>query len=426
MHDLKWITDNLDEARRRFATRAGDLSATLDELAALANERRRLIGEHNTKRHQQNQLSAAFPRGASPDEQAAFKESVKALKGEVAELETATAEVEKKVEAVLMYLPNLPQESVPVGKSEEHNVVVRTWGEPTTHAFDALEHDALGERLNILDFEAAARLSGGGFALYRGLGARLERAVASFFLEQHVERHGYEEVLTPFVVREECMVGTSQLPKFREEAYVTQDNLFLIPTAEVSITNIYREQLLDGAQLPIKMTGWSPCFRREAGSHGREVRGLTRVHQFQKVELVQIVAAEDSLRAHEELTGHAEQMLKLLGLPFRTVELCTGDLGFGASKCYDLEVWLPAQKRWREISSCSNFLDFQARRADIRYRAEPGAKPRFAHTINGSGLAVGRTVMAILEQYQTAEGDVIVPEVLRPFMKVDRITEAAR
>lgn len=422
MHDLKWVIDNLDEARRRFATR-GETGPALDRVAALADERRKLIAEHNNKRFQQNQISAQFPRNAPPEEQAAFRESVKALKAEVADLETKVADVETRVEAELMLLPNLPQPGVPEGKGDEDNVVRKTWGEVKELPFVALEHDVLGERLGILDFDAAARLSGAGFALYRGLGARLERAVANFFLEQHVDFHGYEEVLTPFIVREECMVGTGQLPKFREEAYVTEpDHLFLIPTAEVSITNMFRGQMLDGAQLPKKLCGWTPCFRREAGSHGREVRGLTRVHQFQKVELVHVTSAEDSQRAHEELTSHAERMLELLGLPYRRLELCTGDLGFGASKCYDLEVWLFGQKRWREISSCSNCWDFQARRADIRYRPEPGAKPRYAHTLNGSGLAVGRTVMAILEAYQTPDGDVTVPEVLRPFMRTDRIS----
>ncbi|MCC6623763.1 MAG: serine--tRNA ligase [Deltaproteobacteria bacterium] len=421
MHDLKWVIDNLDEARQRFATR-GEAGANIDRVVRLAEERRRLVTEHNTKRYQQNQLSAQFPRSAPPEEQAAFRENVKLLKAEVAALEVQVAAIESELEGVLMLLPNLPQPVTPVGASEADNVVLRTWGEPLTHPFAALEHDVLGERLGILDFDAASRISGAGFALYRGLGARLERAVASFFLEHHVEHHGYEEVLTPFIVREECMVGTGQLPKFREEAYVTEpDQLFLIPTAEVSITNIFRGQMLDGERLPKKLCGWSPCFRREAGSHGREVRGLTRVHQFQKVELVHVTTAEDSLRAHEELVGHAEKMLQLLGLAYRVVDLCTADLGFGASRCYDLEVWLPAQKRWREISSCSNFLDFQARRADIRYRPEPGAKPRYAHTLNGSGLAVGRTVMAILEVHQTESGEVNVPEVLRPFMRVDRI-----
>ncbi|MFO0745248.1 MAG: serine--tRNA ligase [Myxococcota bacterium] len=422
MHDLKYVIDNLDEARQRFESR-GESGPAIDRVVALATERRRLVAEHNNKRYQQNQMSAQFPRTAPPEEQAAFKESVKVLKAEVLALEAKVAEVEAQVEAELMLLPNLPQADVPIGKGEQDNVVRKTWGEPKEFPFVALEHDVIGERLGILDFDAAARLSGAGFALYRGLGARLERAVAAFFLERHVEDHGYEEVLTPFIVREECMVGTGQLPKFREEAYVTEpDHMFLIPTAEVSITNMFRGQMLDATQLPQKLCGWTPCFRREAGSHGREVRGLTRVHQFQKVELVHVTTAEDSRRAHEELTSHAEKMLELLGLPYRRLELCTGDLGFGASKCYDLEVWLPGQKRWREISSCSNCLDFQARRADIRYRPEPGAKPRFAHTLNGSGLAVGRTVMAILEAYQTPEGDVIVPEVLRPFMRVDRIS----
>ena len=281
---------------------------------------------------------------------------------------------------------------------------------------------ALGEKLGILDFEAAARLSGSGFALYRGLGARLERSLQSFMLDLHTEQHGYTEVLTPFIVRRDAMMGTGQLPKFGDDAYrIEPDDLFLIPTAEVPVTNMWREQILDASQVPARFCAFSPCFRREAGSYGRDVKGLTRVHQFQKVELVHFATPEGSQEAHEQLVSHAENVLKALGLAYRVVDLCGGDLGFGASRCYDIEVWLPVQKRWREISSCSNFLDFQARRADIRYRPGPGEKPRYVHTLNGSGLAIGRTVMAILEVYQNADGTVTVPEALRPYMRTDVI-----
>ncbi len=446
MHDRRWILDNLEEATARLRKRNPDLS--FDEIVALDKRLKLAIAKSEAANATLNFVSGTFqpkaddamkaealvraqefaaahmPENPAPTvfDKAALQAWNKALK----EFSFAAAEERKVIEAemdkVLSCIPNLPQVSVPEGRSDADNVIVRTWGTPRDHAFAAMEHDALGARLGILDFEAASRLSGNGFALYRGLGARLERALQNFFLDMHVEKHGYEEVLTPFIVRREAMIGTGQLPKFEEDAYrIAPDDYFLIPTAEVPITNIYREQMLDGATLPLKLCGFSPCFRREAGSHGREVRGLTRVHQFQKVELVHITAPEDSARVHEELVSHAEAMLQMLDLPYRVIELCGGDLGFGASKCYDLEVWLPVQKRWREISSCSNFLDFQARRADIRYRPEPGAKPRFAHTLNGSGLAIGRTVMAILEVYQTADGRVQVPDVLKPYMRVDFI-----
>ena len=358
----------------------------------------------------------------SPEAQQEHRDKLKAMSAEVKDLETMAKALDEQLDAAAMVIPNLPQPSVPAGYSEADNVEVRRWGTPVEHAFAALDHDVLGEKRGLLDFEAAARLSGNGFALYRGLGARLERALQSFFLDTHTAEHGYEEVLTPFIVRRESMIGTGQLPKFEDDAYrIVPDDLFLIPTAEVSITNIYRGMMLDASDLPKRLCGFSPCFRREAGSHGREVRGLTRVHQFQKVELVHLTTPEDSVRVHEQLVSHAEAMLQKLGLAYRVVELCGGDLGFGASRCYDLEVWLPVQKRWREISSCSNFWDFQARRADIRYRPEPGAKPRYVHTLNGSGLAIGRTVMAILEVYQTADERIVVPEVLRRYMGTDLI-----
>jgi seryl-tRNA synthetase len=446
MHDRKWILENLDEATARLRKRNPDLS--FGELVGLDKRLKAAIAKSEAANATLNLVSSTFQPKADdalkaealaraaefaathmPDNPAptAFdKAALQAWNKSLKELSVTAAEERKLIEAemdkVLYDIPNLPQVGVPEGRSDAENVVVRTWGTPRDHDFPAMEHDALGSKLNILDFESASRLSGNGFAVYRGLGARLERALQSFFLDTHVDRHGYEEVLTPFIVRRDAMVGTGQLPKFEEDAYrIEPDDLFLIPTAEVPITNLYREQMLDGAKLPLKLCGFSPCFRREAGSHGREVRGLTRVHQFQKVELVHITTPEDSGRIHEELVAHAEAILQMLELPYRVIELCGGDLGFGASKCYDLEVWLPVQKRWREISSCSNFLDFQARRADIRYRPEPGAKPRYAHTLNGSGLAIGRTVMAILEVYQTADGRVRVPEALRPYMRVDHI-----
>lgn len=423
MHDVKWVLEHLDEATARLKKRAPDLD--FSALTALADERRRAVQRHNELRAEQNRLSREFgaaQKTLSPEAQAEHRDKLKAMSAEVKDLELASKALDEQLEAAAMLIPNMPQASVPDGRSDADNVEVRRWGTPVEHAFAALDHDVLGEKRGILDFEAAARLSGNGFALYRGLGARLERALQCFFLDTHTEKHGYEEVLAPFIVRRESMIGTGQLPKFEDDAYrIHPDDLFLIPTAEVSITNVYRGMMLDASDLPKRLCGFSPCFRREAGSHGREVRGLTRVHQFQKVELVHLTTPEDSARVHEELVSHAEAMLQALGLAYRVIELCGGDLGFAASKCYDLEVWLPVQKRWREISSCSNFLDFQARRADIRYRPEPGAKPRYVHTLNGSGLAIGRTVMAILEVYQTADERIVVPEVLRPYMGCDII-----
>ena len=321
------------------------------------------------------------------------------------------------LEEQLLFLPNLPDEAVPEGAGAEDNVVVRTWGEPPTFDFEPVEHWTLGERLGILDFERAAKVTGARFTVYRGAGARLERALISFMLDLHTTEHGYTEILPPFMVNAESMRGTGQFPKFREEAFeMEKDGYYLVPTAEVPVTNLHRDEILDGSALPLCYTAYTPCFRREAGSYGKDTRGLIRQHQFNKVELVQFVAPEDSERGHEALTRHAEEVLRRLGLHYRVVDLCAGDLGFSAARTYDLEVWLPGQKTYREISSCSNFRDFQARRAAIRYRAEAGKKPALLHTLNGSGLAVGRTVVALLENGQQADGRVRIPEALRPYM----------
>lgn len=425
MLDLKYILDQPEEALARLHRR--DANANFDGLLALNERRRAALAEHNTLRFEQKELSKRFgTKGGDPAEMGELREQLKLMSNRVKELEDLIKEADDALRLALMSIPNLPQESVPPGHSEADNVCVRTWGTPLTHGFAARPHEELGAALGILDFEAAARLSGSGFAVYRGLGARLERALASFMIDLHVERHGYEEVLTPFIVRREAMVGTGQLPKFEEDAYrVDPDDLFLIPTAEVPVTNLLRETILEPGELPKRFVAFSPCFRREAGSYGRDVKGLTRVHQFQKVELVHFATPETSQQIHEELVSHAEAVLQALDLPYRVMLLCGGDLGFSASKCYDLEVWLPVQQRWREISSCSNFLDFQARRAEIRYRPEPGGKPAYAHTLNGSGLAIGRTVMALLERYQNADGSVTIPEVLRPYMRVDAIRPPA-
>ncbi|MFT7580852.1 MAG: seryl-tRNA synthetase [Myxococcota bacterium] len=421
MLELKRLVNNPEDANRRLAKR--DPHLHVDAIIAMDTTRRALLSRHNELRHEQREMSEGFKqKGTPPEDMKALRTKLQGISARVKTLDGEIKTVEESIREALLHYPNLPQDDVPDGRDESDNVEIRTWGVPRTLDFEPVEHDALGEQLGILDFEAASRLSGSGFAVYLGAGARLERSLASFMLDMHTEQHGYTEVLAPFIVRREAMVGTGQLPKFEDDAFRTEpDDMFLIPTAEVTVTNMYREQLLDATALPIRHAAFSACFRREAGSYGRDARGLTRVHQFQKVEMVQLVAPEDSLAAHEALTGHAEAILQALELPYRVMDLCGGDLGFGAARCFDIEVWLPVQQRWREISSCSNFLDFQARRADIRYRPEPGAKPQFVHTINGSGLAIGRTVMALLENYQQADGSVVVPEALRPYMRMDVI-----
>jgi seryl-tRNA synthetase len=415
MLDLKTVLENLEDVERRLALRGGTVD--LAPLRALAERRRLLVTERDNLRNEQKKVSDGFKApGVTAEERDAIRTRSRELGTQITALESDVSGIEEGLREILLNTPNLPQESTPVGKSEEDNVVVRTWGEPRTLAFQAREHWEIGESLGILDFEAARKVSGARFVVERGLGAHLERALASFMLDLHVSR-GYTEILPPFLVTRECMVGTGQLPKFAEDAYLATDDLFLIPTAEVPVTNLHRDEILDASALPIRYVAYSSCFRREAGSHGKDVKGMTRVHQFQKVELVKFTTPETSFAEHEGLVADAEEVLKLLELPYRLVSLCTGDLGFAASKCYDIEVHLPGQNAYREISSCSNFEDFQSRRAGIRYRPAQGEKPRFVHTLNGSGLAVGRTLIAVLENYQQEDGSVVVPEVLRPYMR---------
>src|SRR5690554_3847298 len=341
-----------------------------------------------------------------------------------AELNQAKQEldtIQSELDAILMAIPNLPDESVPVGAGEDENVEVRRWGTPRSMDFEVRDHVSIGERHGYLDFDTAAKLSGARFALMRGPIARMHRALAQFMLDLHINEHGYEEVYTPYLVQAEALLGTGQLPKFEEDLFKIpqgegQRDFYLIPTAEVSLTNIVSQSILDADSLPLKLTAHTPCFRSEAGSAGRDTRGMIRQHQFDKVEMVQIVRPDDSMRALEELTGHAEDVLQRLGLPYRTMALCTGDMGFGAVKTYDLEVWIPSQHKYREISSCSNCGDFQARRMQSRWRHPETGEPELVHTLNGSGLAVGRTLVAILENYQQADGSVIVPEALRGYM----------
>ena len=415
MHDPRFLYENLDEVRDRLEGRGAEVD--WDRLVELFQGRLSAIGEFEESRHRQKQLSNEFKKIARDREKAgAMREELKSLSARVKELEHTVATVEEELGSFVMYIPNLPDESVPEGTSEEDNIVVRSWGEPRTFDFEALPHWDVGTAAGVLDLEAAAKVGGSRQALYRGAGVYLELGLARFMLDEAAKR-GYEPVLPPYMVTRQSMEGTGQLPKFAEEAFST-DDMFLIPTAEVPVTNMHREEILQEEQLPIKYAAYSSCFRREAGAAGQDTRGITRVHQFQKVELVKFTTPESSPDELEALAADAEAVLQLLELPYRVSLLCRGDMGFSAGKCYDLEVWLPGQKTYREISSCSNFYEFQARRASIRYRPEGEKKqrPRFVHTINGSGLAIGRTIIAILENYQQADGSVVVPKVLVPYM----------
>lgn len=415
MLDLKYVVEHLDDVAARLSTRGGRVD--LEPLKDLATRRRAAVTARDQARAEQKTVSDGFRQpGVTPERREELRASSKALGERISVLEAEVTELEAGLQDVLLNLPNLPSLTTPVGASADDNVEVRAWGTPRTLPFPAKEHWELGEALGILDFEAARKISGARFVVYRGAGARMERAVAAFMLDLHIDRHGYTEILPPFLVNRDSMVGTGQLPKFAEEAYVATDELYLIPTAEVPVTNLHRDEILDAAKLPVKYVAYSACFRREAGSHGKDVKGMTRVHQFQKVEMVKFTTPETSADEHEALVRDAESVLQALDLPYRVMALCSGDLGFSAAKCYDLEVHLPGQGVYREISSCSNFEDYQARRAGIRYRPAAGEKPRFVHTINGSGLAVGRTIIAILENYQQADGSVVIPTVLRPYM----------
>jgi seryl-tRNA synthetase len=357
---------------------------------------------------------------ASP-EFAARRDELRAIGQQIKELEDAEKKSEKRLEELLLYIPNTPAPECPDGASEADNPVLETWGEPTKFSFEPKAHWDIGEALGLLDFERATKVAEPRFAVLYGALARLERTLVSFFLDVQTREHGYREVYPPFLVCGASLTGTGQLPKFAADAYkVEGQDLYLVPTAEVPVTNLHRDEVLEAASLPIAYAAYTPCFRSEAGSYGKDVRGYIRQHQFDKVELVRICRPEDSAAQHELLTRHAQTILERLGLPYRRVELCTADLGAGAARCFDLEVWLPGQNAYREISSCSNFHDYQARRAQIRFK-EPGGKPRLVHTLNGSGLAAGRTLVAILENYQQADGSVVVPEALRPLMGMDRI-----
>jgi seryl-tRNA synthetase len=426
MLDPRLVADDLDGVRKNLLRRSSQAAENVGALAQLVQRRRQLVAETEQKQAERNTASQAMAKLAKsdPTEFAAKREQLKGLSGEVKELETRLSELEAELHAQLLGIPNLPHSTTPDGTSEADNVTVRVWGKRPEFTFTPKAHDELGAALGLMDFERAAKLSGARFSVLLGAVARLERALGQYMLDLHTEQHGYTEVVPPYLVKASALEGTGQLPKFEADLFKTrrhesaEDNaaLYLIPTAEVPVTNLFADEILDGERLPLAYCAFTPCFRSEAGSYGRDVRGLVRQHQFHKVELVRFVKPEDSLAQLDLLLGHAEAVLQGLGLHYRVVELCAADLGFSAMKCFDIEVWLPAQDAFREISSCSTFGDFQARRAKIRYRADANSKPQLVHTLNGSGLAVGRTLVAVLEQYQQADGGVVVPPALRRYM----------
>ncbi len=426
MLSLQFIRDHPDVVRDSLAKRNNE-EAPLDEILALDVERRRLLSQLEAMRAEQNRASGEIAAVKDKSTVAGKIAEMRLLSQRIKEMEPAVREIDDRLGQLLLLMPNIPDSSVPVGKDETGNVVVRHWGKPREFDFEPRPHWEIGERLGITDFDRAAKISGARFVVLKGVGARLERALTTFMLDLHTQEHGYTEVYPPYLVRRECMTGTGQLPKFEEDAYRTEpDDLFLVPTAEVPVTNLYRDEILEPGVLPIYHVSFTACFRREAGSAGRDTRGMIRVHQFDKVELVKFVEPSRSPEELERLLADAEDVLKRLDLPYRVSLMCTGDLGFTAVKKYDPEVWMPGQNRYVEISSCSNFGDFQARRANIRYRPEPGARAEFVHTLNGSGLAVGRTLAAVLENYQQPDGSVVVPPVLRPYMGGAAVIEPPR
>ena len=432
MLDARYVADNLDEVRRMLTRRSASAAQLLDGISSLSSKRRALIVKTEALQAERNAANEGMAQLAKSGDKAAMaerREQLKALSERIKDLESELSAIEAEMQDRLLGIPNVPHPSTPDGESDEHNPTVRTWGEPPRFTFEPKPHWDIGAALGILDLERAAKLSGARFSVLWGDGARLSRALIAFMLDLHTREHGYTEVYPPFLVRAEALVGTGNLPKFEDDLFKTRRSdpndpsaLYLVPTAEVPVTNLHADEVLEATELPRAYCAYTPCFRSEAGSHGRDVRGLIRQHQFDKVELVRFATPETALEQLELLTSHAEEVLRRLGLHYRVVEHCAGDLTFSSTKSYDLEVWLPSQQTFREISSCSTFGDFQARRAKIRYRPEPKAKPRLLHTLNGSGLAIGRTWLAILEQYQQQDGSVIVPEPLRAFMGVDRIT----
>jgi seryl-tRNA synthetase len=416
MLDVKWLRENREEAERRLATRGEE--APLDAFEELDGKRRKHLREVEELKELRNRVSEEIGTMKKEGQDASPKiEAMREVGSRIKEWEKGLDVIEEELQTVLLRIPNLPDPSVPVGAGSEDNPEIRKWGEPPSFSFQPKNHWDLGEELGILDFGRAAKIAGARFVLYRGMGALLERALTNFMLDLHTREHGYQEVLPPFMAHRRSFLGTGNLPKFEEDLFhISDSDYYLVPTAEVPVTNIHQDEILLGGDLPIRYVAYTPCFRREAGSHGQDTRGLIRLHQFNKVELVKFVEPESSHDELESLTRDAEEVLQQLGIHYRVVVLCTGDMGFSAAKTYDIEVWLPGQGLYREISSCSNFQDFQARRAAIRYRPGGKGKAKLVHTLNGSGLAVGRTVVAILENYQQADGSVLIPEVLRPYM----------
>jgi seryl-tRNA synthetase len=417
MLDIKYLRANLEDVKNRLQHRGEDLE-DFDKFEELDKRRRELLVESENLKSKRNEVSQkiAEMKKEKQDAQEMIVE-MREVGGMVKKLDDELRGIEEELERILLSIPNIPHESVPVGETEDDNVETRKWGEIREFEFEAKPHWDIATGLDILDFERAGKVTGSRFVFYKGLGARLERALLNFMMDLHMDEHGYTEMIPPFLVNRASMTGTGQLPKFEEDAFrIESEDYFLVPTAEVPITNYHRDEIIKGEELPIGYVAYSANFRSEAGSAGRDTRGLIRQHQFNKVELVRFVKPEDSYDELEKLTGHAEKVLQLLNLPYRVLSMCTADLGFTAAKKYDIEVWIPSYGTYREISSCSNFESFQARRANIRFRREANAKPEHVHTLNGSGLAIGRTVAALLENYQQEDGSVIVPEILRPYM----------
>ena len=424
MLDIKYLRENLKDAEKRLSTRGEGID--LSFLTSLDEKRRRLLKEAEALKERRNTVSEEVGRLKKEKKDASpLVSEMQDVSSRIKSLDKEVSGYEEELKNLLLTIPNLPHTSAPVGHDENGNKVVRVSGKKPSFSFPPKEHVEIGESLGIIDFERAGKLSGARFSLMKGVGALLERALINFMLDLHTKEHGYLEVLPPFMVKSDCFVGTGQLPKFEEDLFKIEGwDHYLVPTAEVPVTNIHRDEILDEDALPISYTASTPCFRKEAGSYGKDVKGLIRQHQFNKVEMVKFTTPETSYDELEKLTGHAEEVLKRLGLHYRVVSLCTGDLGFSSAKTYDLEVWLPGQGKYREISSCSNFEDFQARRAEIKYRPKDGGKLRFVHTLNGSVLAIGRTVVALLENFQQEDGSVIIPEALRPYMGgIERITK---
>jgi seryl-tRNA synthetase len=426
MLDLNFVRDNLPRIEEMLRQRGADPAAVLKDFHEVDTRRRHAITEAETMKAQRNRASEDISKlkKSGQDASAAIAET-KDLREQIQAREKAAADLDARLQEILSGIPNMPHESVAMGRGAEENVEVRRWGAPPKFDFTPKPHWELGAELGVLDLERAVKLTGARFAVYWDLGAKLERALANFMLDLHTREHGYTEVLPPYLVNSESMYGTGQLPKFAADLFRVphgDKDLWLIPTAEVPVTNLYRDEVLEAARLPISLTAYTPCFRSEAGSYGKDVRGIIRQHQFQKVELVKFARPENSYEEHEKLTRNAETVLQKLGLHYRTVALCTGDMGPSSAKTYDIEVWLPGQQLFREISSCSNFESYQARRANIRYRPEGKNKTDFVHTLNGSGLAVGRTWVAIMENYQQADGSVVIPEALQTYIGAERIT----